>query len=290
MWNDHQRLKELPLSEEQAARLLNAAVQEVRRTVVARRFIALLGPLGAGVESVPMVTIGKDEKAQISLEGHPDPSPIGGQDDRTYVRVPLVYKDFIIHWRDVTWSRDTGTPLDPANAVRAAHQLGHAEDKLLFEGSPELGVHGLLTWPGTLGLESSDWNAPGAPVRDVYSAIRLLLDADHHFPYALVTSVDMYEALLKKVTESPVLELEQVSKLCEDGVFWSPQIAPGTAAVVSTGAQNFDIAVAEDLQLAYLGPADMNYRFRAYESLLLRVKRPTAVCVISARAPRARSG
>ncbi|MCE7868859.1 hypothetical protein DYH09_00615 [bacterium CPR1] len=280
MWSDHQKLKELPLSPEQAQALLQSAVKEVRRTVVARRFMALFGPLGAGVESVPLVAIGKDTAAEISLEGHPDPQPIGIQEPRTYVRLPLIYKDFILHWRDVKWSTDMGTELDGANAMRAAHQLGHAEDKLLFGGAPDLGIHGLLNWPGTLHVTSAGWNQPGSPVRDVYGAIRRLLDADHHFPYALVTSVDMYEALLKNVTESPVLELEQVSKLCEDGVFWSPQIAPGTAAVVSTGAQNFDIAVAEDLQLAYLGPVDMNYRFRVYESLILRVKRPTSVCRI----------
>jgi len=280
VWKTHQRLTELPLTQQQADRMLQEGIQEVRRTVVARRLIALFGPLGAGVESVPLETIGKDEKAEIDLEGKPDPRPIRTHETEKYIRIPLIYKDFFLHWRDVTWSQDMKAPLDGTNAIRAAHQVGHAEDNLLFNGSKELGIHGLLNAPGSLSVEGGDWKKPAAPVKDVYAAISKLLDASHHFPYALVTSVDMYETLLKPVKESPVLEIEQVNKVCGDGVHWSPQIPAGTAAVISTGAQNFDIAVAEDLQIAYLGPSDMNYRFRVYESLVLRVKRPTAVCVI----------
>ncbi len=280
MWKTHQRLTELPLTQQQADRMLQEAVQEVRRTVVARRLVALFGPLGAGVESVPLETIGKDDRAEIDLEGKPDPRPIRTHETERYIRIPLIYKDFFLHWRDVTWSQDMGAPLDPTNAVRAAHQVGHAEDNLLFNGSKDMGIHGLLNSPGSLSVDGGDWKKAGAPVKDVYAAISKLLDSSHHFPYALVASVDMYETLLKPVKESPVLELEQVNKVCGDGVHWSPQIPAGTAAVISTGPQNFDIAVAEDLQIAYLGPSDMNYRFRVYESLVLRVKRPTAICVI----------
>jgi len=261
--------------------MLQAAVQEVRRTVVGRRLVALFGPLGAGVESVPLETIKKDSSAEIDLEGKPDTHPIGTHEKETYIRVPILYKDFLLHWRDVKWSQDMNAPLDMTNAIRAAHKVGDAEDGLIFNGNKELGIHGLLNYPGSLKVKGGDWKVPNEPVKDVYAAIAKLLEADHHFPYALVTSLDMYEALLKPVKESPALELEQVGKICEDGVMWSPQIPAGTAALVSTGAQNFDIAVAEDLQIAYLGPTDMNYRFRVYESLVLRVKRPSAVCVIA---------
>jgi uncharacterized linocin/CFP29 family protein len=283
VWKMHQKLVELPLTNEQASDMLQAAAQEVRRTVVGRRLISLFGPLGAGVESVPLETIKNDGKAEIDLEGQADTNPIGSHEKETYVRVPLIYKDFLLHWRDVKWSQDIHAPIDITNAVRAAHQVGDAEDDLVFNGSAELGIKGLLNHPGSLQLAGGDWKIPNEPVKDVYAAIAKLIEANHHFPYALVTSLDMYEALLKPVKESPALELDQLGKLCLDGIHWSPQIAPGTAAVISTGAQNFDIAVAEDLQIAYLGPNDMNYRFRVYESLVLRVKRPNAVCVIKAK-------
>ncbi len=280
MWKSYQKLSELPLTMEQSNQMLQAAVHEVRRTVVARKLISLFGPLGAGVESVPLETIKEDQPAEIDLEGRPDNKPITTHEKETYIRVPLIYKDFLLHWRDVKWSQDIGAPLDATNAVRAAHQVGDAEDRLIFNGNQTLGMKGLLNYPGSLSVKRSDWKTAGAPAKDVYASISKLLEADHHFPYALVTSVDMYEALLKPVKESPALELEQLGKLFADGIMWSPQIPEGTAAVISTGVQNFDIAVAEDLQIAYLGPVDMNYRFRVYESMALRVKRPTAICVI----------
>lgn len=284
MFKTYQKLAELPLSAEQADQMLKAAVHEVRRTVVSRRLMSLFGPLGAGVENVPLATIKDDNPAHVDLEGQPDPEPIRSHDAEANIRVPLIYKDFLLHWRDVQWSQDMNAPLDVTNAVRAAHQVGDAEDGLIFNGDEELHIPGLLNYPGALSLPRSDWKVEGAPARDVYAAIGQLLQANHHFPYALVTSVDMYESLLKQVKESPALELEQLSKLCDDGILWCPQIPDGTAAVISTGLQNFDIAVAEDLQIAYLGPVDMNYRFRVYESLALRVKRPTAICVLKANA------
>lgn len=280
MWKSHQKLTELPLSPEQAEQMLQAAVHEVRRTVVGRKLISLFGPLGAGVESVPLETIKEDAGANIDLEGKPDANPIGTHERETYIRVPIVYKDFFLHWRDVKWSQDMHAPLDQTNAVRAAHKVGDAEDKLIFNGDKDLELYGLLNHPGALNVKGGDWKVAGNPQNDVYAAISKLLKADHHFPYALVTSVDMYEALIKPVKESPALELEQLGKLFEDGIMWSPQIPTGTAAVISTGVQNFDIAFAEDLQIAYLGPSDMNYRFRVYESMVLRIKNPTAICVI----------
>lgn len=280
MFKSYQKLTELPLSEQQADEMLRLSVREVRRTVIGRRLISLFGPLGAGVESVPLETIPEDDPAEIDLEGKPDPKPITTHEQETYIRVPLIYKDFLLHWRDVQWSMEMKAPLDLTNAVRAAHQVGDAEDNLVFNGDQDLHLQGLLNYPGTLSVERNDWKNAGAPTKDVYAAIGKLLQAKHHFPYALVTSVDMYEALIKPVKESPALELEQLGKLFEDGIMWSPQIPAGTAAVISTGVQNFDIAVAEDLNIAYLGPSDMNYRFRVYESLALRVKRPSAICVI----------
>lgn len=281
MFKSHQKLADLPLTEEQAQQMLSAAVKEVRRTVMARRLMPLFGPLGAGVESVSMETISQeDASAEVHLEGLPDPSPISMHAQEEYVRIPIIYKDFILHWRDVKFSNDLGSPLDMSNAVRAAHQVGHAEDNLLFNGCKDLGINGLLTCSDSHTLKSEDWSKDGACVKSIYSAMDKLLESNHHFPYALIVSVDMYRMLLKPVQDRPVLELEQVSKVLSDGVFWSSQIPAGTAALVSTGAQNFDIAVAEDLQIAYLGPREMNYHFRVYQSLVPRIKRPTAVCLI----------
>ena len=39
-------------------------------------------------------------------------------------------------------------------------------------------------------------------------------------------------------------------------------------------------AVAQDLLTAYLGNEDLDHKFRVLESLVLRIKRPAAICVL----------
>jgi uncharacterized linocin/CFP29 family protein len=44
--------------------------------------------------------------------------------------------------------------------------------------------------------------------------------------------------------------------------------------------QNLDLVVAQDLVTAYLGPENMDHHFRVLESLVLRIKRPGAICAL----------
>jgi uncharacterized linocin/CFP29 family protein len=51
-----------------------------------------------------------------------------------------------------------------------------------------------------------------------------------------------------------------------------------TALLVDSGAQNMDLAVGLDLSTAYIESSNLNHRFRVLESLVLRIRRPGAVC------------
>ena len=278
--NDHQKLVDMPLSEDQIKSVEDQVVREARRTLVGRRFINLFGPLGAGVESISFDTYNRDQVAEIDLEGKRDPDPIGAHTEEQYRRIPLIYKDFVLHWRDVKLSQDIGAPIDTGNAALASHFVAHREDDLIFNGHKKLEISGLLSVQGTNKVKGQSWKKFGAAFDDVSTAIGVLLENNHHPSYALTLSTDAYSSLIKAKSDSPVLELHQIRQLCTDGVFMTHVLPPKTAVLVSTGDPNFDIAVAEDLSLAYLGPSQMNYAFRVYESLVLRVKRPKAICVI----------
>ena len=276
----HQRLVEMPLAEAQLKRVQDEVVREARRTLVGRRFINVFGPIGAGVESISFDTYKRDDVAEIHLEGERDPNPIGAHSEEEYRRIPLIYKDFVLHWRDVKWSQDMGAPLDAGNAILASHFVARREDDLIFNGHRKLGISGLLNVAGSQKIKGKNWKKFGAAFEDIYAGMQRMLKANHHPPYALTLSTDAHSNLIKAKSQSPVLEIEEISRLCTDGVFMTPALPPRTAALVSTGDQNFDIAVAEDLSVAYLGSEQMNYAFRVYESLVLRVKRASAICVI----------
>ncbi len=277
----YQKLAEIPVTPDQLKRIQDEIVREARRTLIGRRFISVFGPLGAGVESISFDSYKKDEVAEIHLEGQADPSPIGAHTAEEYRRIPLIYKDLLMHWRDVKWSQDTGSPIDAGNAVLATHFVAHREDDLIFNGHEALGITGLVNAPGSGRVKGGNWKKIGIAFQDVLSALDLLQKNNHHPPYAITLSSDAYNSLIKTGSDSPVLEIDQISRLCTDGVFQSHLLPERTAVVVSTGDQNLDIAVAEDLSIAYLGPRDMNYAFRVYESLVLRVKRPKAICAVA---------
>jgi uncharacterized linocin/CFP29 family protein len=73
-----------------------------------------------------------------------------------------------------------------------------------------------------------------------------------------------------------------VGKLIEDvaegGVFRSPILQPEEGLVLSLGAHNLDLVVAQDLTTAYLGNEGLDHSYQVMESLVLRIKRPGAIC------------
>lgn len=268
-----------PLTDEQFAHITQEVVREARRTLVARRFLGIYGPLGAGIESVRLETYSADRDAEIDLVGRGDPTPITCESE-TYVRVPIIYKDFVLHWRDVELSRKLGAPIDASRAIRAAHFVADREDQLLFNGEPRFGIAGLLNAEGRNSVPRSDWSEYGRAYADVVAATEALLADNHHRPFALAVSAKDYSGLIRQREGQFAPELDSILRLCDDGVYTSPVIPEGKAVLLSTGDQNFDIAIAEDVNLTYLGERDQDYPFRVYECLVLRIKRPKAICTI----------
>ena len=114
-----------PLTDEQWDHLQSEIVREARRTLVARRFLGIYGPLGSGMEAVRLERYGPDHLAEIEMVGRNDPSPILCEAEQM-IRIPILYKDFVIHRRDVELATQLGAPLDASRAVRAAHSSATA--------------------------------------------------------------------------------------------------------------------------------------------------------------------
>jgi uncharacterized linocin/CFP29 family protein len=151
---------------------------------------------------------------------------------------------------------------------------------LLFNGEPTIGHQGLLDAKGRSVVPRSDWAKYGNAYRDIVRATETLLAHNHHRPFALAVSAQDYARLVQQREGQFAPELDSIARLCDDGVYNSPTIPEGKAVLLSTGDQNFDIAVTEDLTITFLGERDQDYPFRVYECLALRIKRSTAICTI----------
>lgn len=280
---------ESPLSPQDWAQIDEVVVSVARRMLVGRRFLHLFGPMGVGIQDVDYDVFKGTGPAEISVFGEAETSVVRAE-KRVHENIPILYKDFMIYWRDIETSRQMGMPLDVSAAAAAASFVAQREDDLIFNGDKECGYEGLANATGRLSVAARDWSQPGNGFQDVVDGAARLLDAGFYGPYAVVVNPRAYAQLHRVYANSGILEINHVREIATAGVFQSPALGEVPGVMVSCGIQNFDLAIGQDLVTAYLGPQNMNHPFRVFESLVLRIKRPGAICTFEGAAPRAGGG
>lgn len=271
-----------PLTADQWVILDQAIVRAAQSTLIGRRIMPLVGPFGPGVEVLPSDTVTGQTGGQVDLLGEAEGDAIGIQ-FRRFLPVPLLYTDFWVHWRDLEASAQLGMPLDLGKAAAAASATAQAEDRLILDGQPALGLEGLRTIQGRQELPMSDWDQAGRGFGDVVEGVQALTAAGFVGPYALLVSPRLYASINRVFGNTGVLEIEQIEKLARRGVFRSGILPEPSALLVDSGAQNMDLAVGIDLSVAYVESSNLNHHFRVLESLVPRIRRPGAVCTFEAR-------
>lgn len=255
---------------------LNNIVKIVGNSNVARRIIESTGPLGAGIQTVSsesMVGITEGYKSILGSNGQAIKP--GSRDSGI---VPIIFKDFIIHWRDIEESRITGQEFSKAKAAAAASSCARAEDRLVFFGHEALGYRGLMTAEGRNVVEGLEWNRPGDAFRNFTKMIGLLTDKGHTGPYAAVVHPRIYTNMHRVLTGSSLLEVVHVRALLTSGVFRSELLLPNTGLVIATGKQHFELVISVDTSAAFLGARRMNLPFRIFKAVYLRIRRSDAIC------------
>lgn len=272
----HNKFPDSPLIQQDWARLDEAVIEAAKRQLVGRRFIDIYGPLGEGIQSVSNDIFEETQFGGISLRG--DSLELSQPVRRSNLSIPLLYKDFVLYWRDVEQAKTLGIPIDMSPAVNASIQCARLEDDLIFNGSSEFDLPGLMNVKGRLTQIRGDWMKSGGAFGDVVEAIGKLQAVGHTGPYAMVLSPELYSLLHRVHQGTNVLEIEHVRELITDGVFQSPVIKGKAGVIIATGQHNLDLAIAEDFQPVFLDRDHMNYLFRVYEAAVLRIKRPSAIC------------
>jgi uncharacterized linocin/CFP29 family protein len=286
---DYLQRDQAPLGPDEWAAVDQTVIRTAQSVLVARRFINLVGPFGPGIEALPNDILSGGGGGVVDLLGTQEGESLRIE-RRRFLPLPLLYKDFWVHWRDLESSRKLGVPLDVGKAAAAAAATAQAEDRLVFDGEPSLDLPGLRTAEGRQTLPMSDWGSMGRAFGDVVEGVRVLTQAGFTGPYALAVSPRLYADLNRIFDDSGVLELEQVEKLARRGVYPTAVLPEPTALLVDSGAQNMDLAVGLDLSTAYLESSNLNHLFRVVESLVLRMRRPGAVCTFEpAGAPQGRA-
>lgn len=261
--------EEAPLSSEEWARLDQVVVETARKYLVGRKFIPLYGPLGAGLPAVPAVALG-------GLEGEETIAAASGP----LLPLQRLQKDFVLEYAALEMAKRLDLPLDLSAAAAAAYVVATQEDELIFNGCAEAGAEGLLKAQGVQKVEAGSWATPGALLADVVKALEALGSAGCPGPYAVVVAPSVWAMAHRPLAAGPVLESTVIGEVAKAGFLAAPAMGSKQMLVVEVGSQNLDLAVGMDLQVAYLGPENLNHPFRVMETVALRIKRPQAIVVV----------
>ena len=265
--NEYLMREDAPLSAEDWGRLDHLVVDVAKRILVGRRLIHLFGPLGAGAQFVTVDRL--DDKAT-----GPYAVDLG---KRRVVPLATIERDFVLLWRDMASSQQTHIPFELGPAALAAAMCAQAEDALIVKGQGDM--EGLLTAKGRLTAAMGSWDEPGQAINATAAAVGDLMSKGVLGPFALIVNPATYARLLRPLNGMH-LEIKLVEEITEAGVFQTAALDAKQALVVGVGPENMDLAIGQDLMVAYLGPEGLDHRFRLMETLALRVKRPAAICVL----------
>ncbi|POB11131.1 family 1 encapsulin nanocompartment shell protein [Sulfobacillus sp. hq2] len=267
-----------PLNEREWALLDEAVRRVIAQQVTGRRFLSLFGPVGSGVQVIPVDRTPPSGQGQVDMVGETNDAVRLAH--RLYQKIPLLHRDFLVFWRDIESARAQGIPIDWSMAEAAASLVAQAEDRLILEGDASNQIEGLLTVSGRQVLTPGE-EQPNSGFHDVVRAINVLSAAGFYPPYTVVVGPELFATWHRLYGNTGVLEIEQIRKLAEQGVYVSPLMPTHTVLVLAAGAENMDLAIGIDAVVGYVESTSMNHRLRVLETLTLRIKRPAAICHIA---------
>ncbi len=235
--------------EEKVSRLFRG-VADSARTIRKVFPVTVLGP---GIDYVVALSVGFSE-AGVGVESE------------TVIPLREVAIEFIVPQRLIDRHERLGEPLEPL-VEYAAKRFVAEEEKLL--------VTRLLEAKDSLRTSIGSWERPGEAVDDVARAVAELEAEGFRGPYVLLVSPQRYAKLLAVHERTGIMELARIEKLAK--VVKTPFLSHEQAILVSAEKTGLDIVVGVDTQVDYIGLEGTGHRFRAWETIALRVFNPHAV-------------
>ncbi|BEP16692.1 family 1 encapsulin nanocompartment shell protein [Pyrofollis japonicus] len=237
--------------------VVKAFIRSVESSRVLRRAlpVTLVGP---GVDYVVATSIAYGEQGV-------------GVESETVVPLREVFTELVIPQRLVDRYSRLGEPIDPLISY-AAKKFVQSEERLLIEQ--------LLGVKEALSARLGTWERGGEAVDDIAKAVSLLEAEGFRGPFVVLVPTQRYTKLLAVHERTGVMELTRVEKLAK--VVRTP-LLPGDKVVVLAAEKNaLDIVVGTDTRVDYIGLETGGHRFRAWETITLRILNPHGIVVLSA--------
>jgi len=264
-------------------------VKTVRPLLVGRQLMPIRTLPSAGYTKYTYYTETDMGQAQISMTGE-QVSRDRVVLEEGHVNIPIISKDYLLHWRDVLKRREAGEDLNTQHAENAARQVAEEEDKLILSGEytgwNALGIQGLCTATGKQTQAGGDWEDSGWNVA-IPGAKASLRSYGFYGPYKLVLTSALYALIeeLYSTTDKWVFQLigEMIGGV--ENILISDNLFPtdgtqNTAILVDTTPGNFELLVGADISNYMMQNAQMNYEGKVWEAVVPVIKRPKAIVEI----------
>jgi len=164
----------------------------------------------------------------------------------------------------------TSVDLDPLH--EAARRFAAAEDQLLFEGSPDAELPGIVNDAGQEAVVlPPDGAAMPAALSEALERLRLAGVAG---PYAVALGPDAYAALSRSTGDGGYPTLRHVERLVDGPIVWAPALRGGV--VVSRRGGDFKMVVGRDAAIGYLSHDEKSVRLYLEESFSAEIDGPEA--------------
>lgn len=160
--------------------------------------------------------------------------------------------------------------LDPV--VHAAKHIAQAEDRAIFHGWREAGIHGIAECAAEATLKlSEDYTAYPVTVNE---ALHKLRSAGIGGPYAIALGPRCYGGLHQTFTPAGYPVYRQVEQLLDGPMVWAPSV--DGAVVLSLRGGDFELTIGQDLSIGYDKHDEHDVHLYLQETLTFRCLSPEA--------------
>jgi uncharacterized linocin/CFP29 family protein len=261
MENTYLGRNEAPIGAETWKLLDGTMVEAAKSQLTGRRIIAIDGPFGFGLKTVP--TNDCELTGGISASG--------------CIPIMLIKTGFSLGKRDLASFEKERLPFDAGPVACAAIDCAAKEDQILFNGIA--GSPGLLTVEGSGSQTLTKWDKIGTAADQIIDAVTKLDDAGFHGPYCMALAPSLYNLLLRRYPQGDGTELDHIRTIIAEGVVKAPLLKKG-GVILASGRQYSTIVIGQDMVIGYNGPVGDGLEFEVIESLALFIRSPDAICVL----------
>lgn len=282
------------LTDDEINHLEKQIVKTVRPLLIGRQLMPITALAHAGFRKYTYYTESDMGQAIIDMQGEEQSQDLVDLTE-DYEKIPIIHKEYTLHWRDVLMRREGGQDLNSQHAENAARQVAEEEDKLILTGEytgwPALGIQGLATVTNRQTTGGGDWVNAGTSqncIGYVATAKQLLRAAGYYGPYRLILRSTWYAETENFVASQDKWIFQALGELIGgiENILVSDNLytaAGGTdnALLVDVQPGNFNLVVGADITNHLAQKPDMNYFGRVWEAVVPIIKRPTAVVEIT---------